>query len=72
MPKEDDDIFETDRSHLTYSEWHAFGNGIYIGLVGWPEKKFHEAEEHYWRAGFLLGWFIKVVGILAIGDAVIN
>ena len=73
MPREDEDIFDTDHSHLTYAEWHAFGNGIYVGLVGWPEKRLHEGDnKHYWRAGFLLGWFVKVCGVLVIGDAVIH
>jgi len=72
MPREDDNIFETDRSHLTYAEWHAFGNGFYIGLVGWPEKEYQEGEKHYWRVGFLCGWFMKVLGIIAIAEATIT
>jgi len=93
MPREDDEILATDHSHLTYREWHAFVNGGYIGLVGYPERanvrhvdeldcscddqskccRLSETnDKHYWRLGFLLGWAIKVTGILAVGNAVIT
>lgn len=72
MPTEDDEILATDRSHLTYREWHAFVNGGYIGLVGYPERdSIRHADRHYWRGGFLLGWSCKVLGILAIGQAIL-
>jgi len=94
MPRENDTILDTDRSHLdnssddessqagdyvqpnfhlTYREWHAFVNGGYIGLVGYPERgDINRADKHYWRGGFLLGWSLKVVGILTIGSTIIN
>ena len=72
MPREDEDIFQTGRSHLTYREWHTFVNGGYIGLVGYPERAtIRHVDRYYWRGGFIVGWSIKVVGILAVGQAII-
>jgi len=73
MVKESDEILDTKYSHLTYAEWHAFVNGGYVGLVGYPDKM-HDSDssKHYWRGGFLLGWFVKLAGILAIGEQLIT
>ena len=71
MVSEDDNIFATGipiLEHLTYREWHAFVNGFYVGLTAYKDKK-HEytREKHYWRGGFIAGWFVKIAVILYAG-----
>jgi hypothetical protein len=52
--------------HLTYREWHAFVNGFYRGFTGIKGNDPGEVgkERHYWRAGFIAGWFVKLAVIL--------
>jgi hypothetical protein len=50
--------------HLTYREWHQLINGFYRGFTsvkgrGHPEED--GVEKHYWRAGFVFGYTLKLL-----------
>jgi len=40
---------------LTFREWHAFVNGVYAGARWGSRQHDYDRENHYWRAGYLLG-----------------
>jgi hypothetical protein len=53
---------------ITFREWHAFVNGFYVGFTAYKNRD-HEytREKHWWRGGFLVGWFVKAGLILLFG-----
>lgn len=44
---------------LTYREWHAFVNGVYVGVTDGTEDHPYETQRHYWRGGYLIGATIR-------------
>lgn len=69
MVSEDDYVFPGrlgEIIHLTYREWHAFVNGFYRGFTGYKgnDADSQGREKHYWRIGFIAGWFVKLAAIL--------
>lgn len=40
---------------LTYREWHAFVEGVYVGTRWGSRQHEYGTEDHYWRTGYLLG-----------------
>ena len=73
MESEDDTMIHLPvLGHLTYREWHALVNGFYVGLTAYKDKN-HEytKEKHYWRAGFMSGWAVKVGLVLTFGPKIL-
>lgn len=56
----------------TYKEWHAFTIGLYHGLkkLGKPNSNSDvEAEPHYYKGGYVIGYLLKVAILLAVGGS---
>jgi hypothetical protein len=56
-------------------EVHAFVHGLYKALITANPKPSHPEsidELHYWRAGYLVGKSVHVLGILVIANTGLN
>lgn len=55
------------------TEWHGLTHGVFKGFFGLsPKPKAPDAREelHYYRFGYLVGWFAKLGLVLLLGTKV--